>query len=92
MAIDRACFALNVIILHNEGVFQLKGHWHNNINPKVFYYIQGPTPNVVQSNHGESWMDQCQSRTMLIPNLDMNGWVKESLGINQTRSYDLGQF
>jgi hypothetical protein len=26
---------------------------------------------------------------MFIQNLDMNGWVKESLGINQTRSYDL---
>jgi hypothetical protein len=77
MAIDRACFALNVIILHNEGVFQLKGGVGTIIlTPNYYIIFKCPTPNVVQSNHGESWMDQRQSRTMLIPNLDMNGWVK----------------
>jgi hypothetical protein len=42
IAINRACFALNVIILHNERVSWLKGRWHNNINPKGHYYIQVP--------------------------------------------------
>jgi len=54
------------------------------LTPQNTIKFKNSTFDVGQSNNGGFRVDRCQFGAMLVPNFDIDGRVKESLGDNQT--------